>query len=383
MIHTFHRYVGLVLILFVMAATLSGALLLWSDEYHQWRYPALAGFERVPEPDAVLLTSIGEAAGQPVRAIVMPSDGLPAYHAYRQDLTQAYHDARTGELIAQWAPLESLHSFLFELHVRLLTGEPGHIAVGIAGLAMVFMVVSGIALWWSRRRVFKLRRWVPRGISSPRLMNAHAAQGALMGALVVVVALTGAGMVFHKQAEALLVGLLGSTQPSRPAVITLSNKDSDQPVTGRPDINWPAALASAAQAFPDATLRIASLPQSAEQPLTLRLKQPGELHSNGRSYLVVHPTSGTILRSIDATQTGAGPAVYNAFYPLHAGKTGWPGYRLLLLVLSLALLYLAISGSWVFLRRRKKTRALVINRNPTTTRGRPTQRTREHQRSAR
>lgn len=360
MIRKLHRYLGLALVLFVVLTTVSGALLLWSNEYHQWRYPVLAGYAQAPLPDAKVLAVLSNASAYSISTIVMPSDGLPAYHAYRKDLTQAYYDARDGSLIAEWEPRGSLYSLLFEIHVHLLAGEPGHIAIGIVGLAMVLMVLSGMTVWWSRRRLFKLRRWIPRSTRSPRLMNAHAAQGALLGILVVMVALTGAAMVFHKQAEALVFGLLGSTQATRPEPVTITTSNAEGLADMPQAINWPAVLATTKERFPDATLRMASIPRAPDQPLTLRLKQPGELHSNGRSYLVVHPQTGASLLGIDATQAGLGPVIFNAFYPLHAGKTGWPAYRLVLLLVSLGLLYIAASGGWVYLRRRRKARGAVI-----------------------
>jgi len=36
-----HRYIGLSLALLLVIIASSGALLLWIDEYHQWRIPEL------------------------------------------------------------------------------------------------------------------------------------------------------------------------------------------------------------------------------------------------------------------------------------------------------------------------------------------------------
>ena len=60
-----------------------------------------------------------------------------------------------------------------------------------------------------------------------------------------------------------------------------------------------------------------------------------------------------MLDHIDATQTGLGPAVLNSLYPLHAGKTGWAGHRVVLLLLALALCWISLSGLWLFLRRQR------------------------------
>ncbi|NEO26974.1 MAG: hypothetical protein F6K03_08775, partial [Kamptonema sp. SIO4C4] len=93
--------------------------------------------------------------------------------------------------------------------------------------------------------------------------------------------------------------------------------------------------------------------QTARPHIGKTLRNDGELHPNGRSYAVVHPGTGELLESIDATQTGLGPAVFDALYPLHAGKTGWPGYRLLLALIALSLIYIAASGAYLYLSRPK------------------------------
>lgn len=189
-----------------------------------------------------------------------------------------------------------------------------------------------------------LRGILPRRASKLGLMKAHAAQGATTGGLLLFLGLSGAAIVFHGPAGAALNTLLGSSEVVRPTV--------DRAPGGGLDVAWGPVLAAARRTFPEAALRFATLPREPGASLILRLKQPGELHPNGRSYLVLHPATGAVLERIDAMRTGAGPAVFNALYPLHAGKTGWLGHRAVLLVAGLALIYLAASGLLVFLRRR-------------------------------
>jgi uncharacterized iron-regulated membrane protein len=112
-------------------------------------------------------------------------------------------------------------------------------------------------------------------------------------------------------------------------------------------------METAAASFPAGTVRFVSPPRRAGEPVVIRLRNEGELHPNGRSYLVVHPRTAEALERIDATRRGAGPAVFDALYPLHAGKTGWPGYRLLLSVVSLSLLFICLSGLRLMLGRRR------------------------------
>ncbi len=342
-----HRWVGVTLALFVVLSAGSGALLLWSDEYTQWRYPSIRNSQGWTEPDATVIQAALAQAPGPVQTLGMPRPGLPVYHLYLKGGDQAYHSIADGSLIDRFGPLGRLPAVLFELHVDLFTGDIGHTLVGVLGLTLTGLLVTGVWIWWPRRRVLRLRQLLPKG-SQLSLMNSHAAQGLLISVLVTFLALSGAAIVFHQESEALLGRVLGSAEITRPTVRTLAAEAGP--------VAWDRLLSAARTHLPNATLRHVSLPSQKDRPVVLRLRNAGELHPNGRSYLVVHPTSGEVLEVIDATQTGLGPSVYNALYPLHAGKTGWVGHRALLLVVALALTYVAIVGLLLFFRGRARRR---------------------------
>jgi len=250
--------------------------------------------------------------------------------------------------VAEWGWTDSLPAFLFELHSYLLAGDPGHTLVGILGCLALVSLLTGSWLWLRRRAVFRLRYFWPRTGESRYLLRGHAAQGATLGLAFAGLVLTGVAMVFPDPFRSSLNVLLGAQPPFAPGAATVE--------AGSTAVDWPRVLGAAAAAFPAGTVRFVSPPRRAGDPVVVRLRNEGELHPNGRSYAVVHPGTGEVMESIDASRRGAGPAVFDAFYPLHAGKTGWPGYRLLLTLLSLSLLYVAGSGMLLFLRGRRVRR---------------------------
>jgi uncharacterized iron-regulated membrane protein len=274
-----------------------------------------------------------------------PTSTLPAYHAYFADGGEALFHPETAREIATWDTFDALPAFLFELHVYMLLGTPGHVLAGIVGLLGAGNIALGSVLWWRRRSVFRLRHAIPRGLGKKYLLRGHAAQGALVGAILFVSLLSGSAVVFPRPATAALSALLGSAGILRPTVRSITATDAG--------VDWQRALDSAAAYFPDAELRFVTPAYEPDRPLVFRLRNDGELHPNGRSYAVIHPSTGAILESIDATRVGAGPAVYDALYPIHSAKTGWPGHRLLWLATSLALLFIALSGTYLHLSRRK------------------------------
>jgi uncharacterized iron-regulated membrane protein len=343
-----HRWVGAALALALFAVAASGALLLFADDYLRWRLPVLAEFPSAPAPDPKALAEVVTRAAEVGGTVAFPKDSLPAYIHYLPGGGQRLHHPIDGRVIAEWGPLDTLPGALFELHAHLLAGEIGHLVLGVIALLLLAMLLSGLVLWWRLRRGLPIGHWRPRSTHSRELLRSHSAQGLWLCLALGFMALSGASLVFHTQAAALFNGFLGAHGPLSPtprtvcAPIPLATAD------------WRRVLDRAGEHFPDARLRMLTLPRSTDAPVVLRLKRAAELHPNGRSYLTIDAATGAVLQQIDATRTGLGPSVLNSLYPLHAGKTGWFGHRAVLLLLAMALSWISASGLWLFLRRQRR-----------------------------
>lgn len=348
MLRRLHHWIGLFVAGWLVVATVSGILLLFEDEYYAWRYPALPDAPAVFAPDGNLIASIVANSPRRITAIGQPTKALPAYHVYFADGGEALYHPESARQVAAWDSFDALPAFLFDLHVYMLLGEAGHVFVGVIGLFAVTNICVGLALWWRRRSTFRLRFMIPRDMQKKHLIRGHAAQGAAASLALIVTLLSGSAIIFPGPTMTILKGAFGAADTLRPTVSSIAEDATS--------VDWGRAISAAADRFPDAALRFVTVPAAPDQPLVLRLKNAAELHPNGRSYAVIHPATGDVLESIDATQTGLGPAVFDALYPIHAGKTGWPAYRLLLTLLSLSLLYVVISGSYLYLRRARLSR---------------------------
>ncbi len=345
MIRRLHRWLGVVIAAWLAVATLSGLALLWADEYVDWRYPQLPETPPAETPDADVIARIVEAGQGRITALAMARPGRPAYHAYYADGSERLYHPQSGALVTEWGWTDSAPAFVFELHAHLLAGERGHTLVGILGCLVLISLTSGTWLWLRRRTVLRVRYFWPRNTEARYLLRGHAAQGATLGLPFAVLVLTGVAMVFPGPFRSALNAALGAQPPLAPSAVTVA--------AGTAAVDWQRVLEAAAAAFPAGTVRFVSPPRQPDAPVVVRLRNAGELHPNGRSYLVAHPASGEVLETIDATRQGTGPAVFDALYPLHAGKTAWPGYRLLLSALSLSLLYIVTSGTLLFVRGRR------------------------------
>jgi uncharacterized iron-regulated membrane protein len=168
---------------------------------------------------------------------------------------------------------------------------------------------------------------------------------------VFLLCLTGGAIVFNDQTCALLRAIAPDPAPA-PA----------PPPVGAGPVDWPAALAAAQAAFPDARIRAAGLAPAPGKPASVRLRQPGEWHPNGRTTVQIDPATGRVVGVVDAHALGGGTRLQNALYPIHAASVGGWLYDLVVALTGLALAALGGVGAWSFLikpRRRRRASAVA------------------------
>jgi uncharacterized iron-regulated membrane protein len=101
-------------------------------------------------------------------------------------------------------------------------------------------------------------------------------------------------------------------------------------------------------AFPDARLVFWSPARDGSDVHAFRLKRPCDVHPNGRS--TVH-LSVAGLRSFDACAAARSERAAHALYPLHAGKTRSPIYRVAVFLSGLVLAALSATGAVTYAAR--------------------------------
>ena len=336
-----HAWAGAILSLLLIVLGLTGSLLVFENDWIALKHPELrAGFAADPAVLGAAAERL-EADHPDLRTVDFGGPQLGGHKLFlgQEDFGVAAAD---GTTLDRWTGPARVEAFVFDLHHHLLAGETGEFVGGVAALAAVLLVLTGLVVWAPAWRATRLRVW-PNSGRRGELVSSHRNLGLISALPVLVFCLTGAGMVFHDQAKA----LLASNAPAPPP----------PPAVETGDINWPAALAAAQARFPDAALRMASWPAEPGKPASIRLKQPGEWHPNGRTTVLIDPASSRVVRVLDAQTLTGGERAVNAIYPLHAGAVGGWLYEGLTVLSGLALAALGLVGTWSFLikpRRRAR-----------------------------
>jgi uncharacterized iron-regulated membrane protein len=234
--------------------------------------------------------------------------------------------------------MEKVHGF----HTRLLLGVVGKNVMGWSSVFLLLLSISGIILWWPRKR-FRIT-----AVESPQLFNfnLHNTLGICSSIVLAIFAVT--GMSIHWEG------------PVAAFANKVSNAAAPSPLRPKPAPAGALPLSPdqlrllAEQALPGASATNMSLGVRANGPVQITLKFPEDHTPAGRSRVLLDAYSGQVL-SLQNSRTMTVPQKYAQMWnrEIHTGDLwGWPT-RLLAFICSLILPVLAITGPliWLFCKR--------------------------------
>ncbi len=353
-LRTIHAWAGVVLCLVLAALGLSGSLLVLKADYLR----AVVPEARIEAPlDAASLGAAIDRVEMQVPAEELGylrfADAHLGIHTIGMESGGGAYAAADGDLVARWTGLERFELWLFDLHHYLLMGDTGKLVAGVSGIAGTLLVLTGLYIWLPAARSFAWRAW-PRSGKRRDLLSNHRDLGVLFAAPLLVIVVTGVGMIWSAEARAVLNFVAGSRSIAQPAA----------PRAGEGEVDWAKAMAGAEAAFPGAEPRILSWPDSPGDPASLRMRQPGEWHPNGRTVVYIDPATSAVLETRDAHALSRGDRMGNAIYPLHAAFVGGRIYDAITFLTGVALTWLGLLGAWTFLtkkaRDQRRTRARAV-----------------------
>jgi len=250
-----------------------------------------------------------------------------------------------GEVIGLGAGNPDILAKIHQLHLRLLWlshPDAGRKIVGWMDIAMLFLVLSGLYLWWPLRRTTivwnasRRRRW----------LGVHAVTGIGVFGFLLLLGVTGAAIAFES-AEDLAYRVTRSAPAPRPAHVVTPL------LTGR--ISLDRAMAIARAAVPGATPFQISIPKP-DGTYAIRARFPEDLTPGGRSRVEVDQYTGEV---VFAESSRAGPAGTRAVIlnrAIHTGDVFGMPSRILMSLASALTVVMATSGllTWWYRTRASK-----------------------------
>ncbi|MFA4940751.1 PepSY-associated TM helix domain-containing protein [Brevundimonas sp.] len=318
-----HRWTGGLIGLLLVVIGLSGLMLVHKDAWLRATLPHAAD---VQMQDTGRIGSAMTAIFSDPRAtsVTLASRTLGVHRVTYGDRDHGAYVDQTGQTVTRWdSKWARPEVWLFDLHHYLLVGDTGKTVTGIAGLAGLGFVITGVILWWRTRRSFEWRLW-PRAWNRFGILRHHRDLGVLAAPLLIVTFATGVMMTL-KPVEIAVLSLL-SSKADMAAAVRVPALQGGAYVSST--IDWPGMLRIAQQRFPGAEFRVVNAPSKPGGLIAVRVRQVGEPTPNGRTFLWFDPANGALVgvRNSLALPAGARVAAYE--YPIHSGKIGgwiWSG----------------------------------------------------------
>ena len=378
-----HRYVGLLLALFLVLAGITGSLLAWNEELEAAVSPQLFRVTAPPDGtriDPVLLHAQVAARHPDALVLRLPlelTDGRSVLFALRplsksQKLAndQVFVDPWTGQTLGQrrWGDIgqgmKNLMPFIYRLHYSLALDGIGTLLFGIISLLWTLDCFAGAWLTLPNRRTSgeSARRWPARwwqawkfrrGSAYKISFNLHRAGGLWTWAMLFVLAWSSVAFNLPQVYEPVMRaafahqrGLESIPKLARPML--------------QPGLSWEQALPAArrlmaqqAQVGGFAVVAEKALlydPQRAIYRYDVRSSHDIR-HQGGHTRLVMNGDTGALVGLWLPTGGAAGDTLSTWMATLHmAAMWGWP-LQLLVCLMGLVLTALSVTGVHVWLKK--------------------------------
>ncbi len=350
-----HRWIGLAFGLLLIVQALTGVAIVFREELNRTIHAdALTVVPTGPAmPVQQMLDMVRAAHGDaPVTRIeypttadeaflfrIEPKDGshrrMVAVDPYRGTIT------RDGEL-GDW-PIE----WLFELHHELLVGDTGAMLVGIGGIALLFMALTGPFLWWPGRGRIKQGLSVTfKGGGYRGARDLHRVGGIAFALLLATSAFTGIVMVWKAPLQP-VINLVASTN-AKPSVKVKERTD-----TALLPLPLDRVVEAAIDHYGGAKVRNVRFPGGTGRVINVFLEADDYPRPRASNQIWLDGYTAKPLGTYEAATNPPGNGFIDWMLPIHSGEfLGTPG-RWLFLFEALALAGFGITGFWMWVARRR------------------------------
>jgi uncharacterized iron-regulated membrane protein len=309
-----------------------------------------------PDKRRVTVVVLPETSDAPLEFVL----GMRGARSLKEsDQLSVYANPYTGEIIRQRRRNDSFIAWLRDLHFALLGGITGYKINGWAALVLIFISLTGLALWlqtYVRGKAFAVQ-W--KASWKRVTWDLHRVIGAVVLLFLIAVAATGAYYPFR---ETVMKALAGMSLPLPPR-----GAPAIKPTEGATPLTIDDIIAKANAALPDAKLVVLRPPATPTQAWTATFHRFGDegesVESGPTAYLDSY--TGATLRVDDPRTMGFTARALRFIEPLHFGKFGGLYTKLFWVLLGLSPAFLLFSGVVMWWNRtRGPRRAKVPARVP-------------------
>ncbi len=340
-----HRYIGIVVGLFIAIIALTGSALVFAEEINDFFYPQIHHI--VPQSQNISIQQIADIVSQNypedklyyIKIPPSPEDAYQVVLKGNKAKKNIYINPYSGKILAI-IDSKNLLKIIQQIHTNFLAGDFGRFFVGICGILLVTRAINGLTLWsgWKRLSAGFTIRFNAR---NKHLVNYdfHQVIGVISVIFLIFAGITGSMLVFKKPITILGYTASGIPQPEK---ILSTPQDTNNKLT----LDY--FLEQSNLALPDGKASIIIAASSDKAPVIVRKRLSGDLNQNGKSYIYLDQYSGEVLKVKNILNSPWIDKILAILYPLHIGSYGNILLRFTYLFLGLVPAFLFVTGLVIF-----------------------------------
>ncbi|MDB5197596.1 MAG: hypothetical protein JWP88_1967 [Flaviaesturariibacter sp.] len=374
-----HLYLSLAAGLVILTACLTGAILVFEKDLQMAldhdRYYVAAGEIKLP-PQYIIDRVKDSFPTAKISGIKVYKDAkrsaevavsFPAVKAKSSDIKKGrsaehqpgytlFADPYSGKVLEKYSYRETAFYKVFALH-RWLLGTakgPGKIIVGVATFIFLFIILTGIILWWPRTRKIMMQRLRIKWDAGWKRINhdLHLVLGFYSAILLFIFAFTGLAWSFEWFNNGIYKVTNSSLKAPPPPKSTF--------IAGAQKISADQAFNIAATTFNNAEWYSLSLPKDSADAVTVSALSSGAVHENATDAVYIDQYSGAVLGTLPYDKRSLGARVRSTFKPVHTGSIWGLPSKIIAFIVCLFGVSFPITGTimWINRTRKKKSQSL-------------------------
>ncbi len=260
--------------------------------------------------------------------------------------SQAFFNPYTGELISLYTHRNSFFFTMFSLHRWLLAGDVGKLIVGISTSIFLFIILTGLILWWPRTKA-KLKQHLTLKWAGWKRINhdLHIVIGFYTSIFLFAFAFTGLAWSFEWFNNGIYwVTGTENKRPEPPASIAATTA----PVT------MEQILAAAKQQVPNAIYYSINKPKDSIAAYAVTVMPIDPVHEKASDQYYFDQYTGKLLGAVLYTDRNLGQRARGIFYPIHVGSIGGLPGRIIAFLSCIAGVTFPITGLILWINRLNK-----------------------------
>lgn len=361
-----HRWLGFISGLVVFIVSVTGCLFCFQDEIQD----AFCSYRKVEiqhkpflDPSVLKAEALKDRKGATATYMYYYGVDRPAgilVNQPKDGMLYVYLNPYTGKVTHIENPAKNFFIVVEFIHLYLLLPPKiGSLVVGISVIIFMVIMITGLILWWPKRKSDRKRSFNIKWNGRWRRVNydLHNVLGFYATSITLILSITGLSMVFQSVREGIYnTANLGRSYPSEKEVLKsdslLKNKLSGKPVV---DQVFTMAQARAPKA------EMYAIMEDASATGTIGINAYAQtLHYYKSDEFIFEKYTGKLLKQIPHDKKSPGIKMNDMNYDLHVGQIGGLTTKIIAFLVSLICASLPITGFIIWLGKRKKSKSKKV-----------------------